>query len=97
MKRIYLETHPKDKKGRLLPTSFEDKDYLINLLKKDPSGYKQEKYFNMLDNLTNYFKQKLPESTTEVFVGRIFEMDFWGIEQIEFVNKKALLTAVIKD
>lgn len=98
MKKIYLEPHTKEKNGRLLPTSFEDKDYLINLLKKNPSGYKEENYFSMLDRLTNFFKQKLPADTdTETIVGRIFEMDFWGLEQIEFINKKAFLTAVIKE
>ena len=97
MKKIYLEPHTKEKNGRLLPTSFEDKDYLINLLKKNPSGYKEENYFSMLDRLTNFFKQKLPESTnTEVIIGKVFEMDFWGIEQIEFVDKKSFLTASIK-
>lgn len=98
MRRIYLEPHQKEKSGRLLPTSFEDKNYIINLLKKNSSGYKKEDFFNVLDKLTIIFKQPLPASTkTEVFVGKIFEMDFWGLEQIEFTNKKALLTAVIKD
>lgn len=98
MKRILLETHQKEKNGRLLPTSFEDKDYLVNLLKKNPSGYKREDFFKMLDKLTIIFKQKLPADTdTEIIVGRIFEMDFWGLEQIEFINKKAFLTAVIKE
>lgn len=98
MKRILLETHQKEKSGRLLPTSFEDKNYLINLLKKNPSGYKEGDFFNMLEKLTIIFKQKLPADTnTETFVGKIFEMDFWGLEQIEFVNKKAFLTAVKKD
>ena len=98
MRRIYLEPHQKEKNGRLLPTSFEDKEYIISLLKKNPSGYKKEDFFNVLNKLTIIFKQPLPASTkTEVFVGKIFEMDFWGLEQIEFTNKKALLTAVIKD
>ena len=102
MKRIYLETHEKDKKSRLLPNA-DDRDYLLKLFNKNPSGYKNKKdifedYFKMLDGLTNVFRQKLPENNNkEVFVGRIFEMNFWGIEQVEFVNKKHFLATAIKE
>lgn len=78
-------------KGRLLPTTFEDKDKIVSVLRQNPNGYSEEDYFKALDFITSVLDVKLPANNDkEQFVGRCFEVNFFNVANIEFTNSKLL-------
>jgi len=81
-------------KGVALPTNFEDKDIIDLLLKKNPKGYKKSDYHNALSFVQSVLdKPYANEDKSISIVGRIFEVNFFGIESIEFTYCKHIARA----
>ena len=88
MKRILLEKL----NGMALPTSFEDKDTIDSLLRKNPNGYNKSDYYSCLKWIQQTLDKNIKNKNEDItIVGRLFEVNFYDIESVEFTYHRHLI------